>query len=217
MTDDETPAAGEPPEAETGADETPPNTSLGGAEGELESLRTEVASLRDQMLRVAADAENTRRRTEREANDARAFAIQKFARDLLGVADNLQRAMLHAPTDAGDPLVKNLAIGLAMTEKELMGAFERNGLKKIEPLQGAKFDPHQHQAVQEQPSDDVAAGGVVQVIQPGYELFGRLVRPAMVVVAARGSAGPEAAEAAPQNPYAAANDPSSGAAVDTKA
>jgi molecular chaperone GrpE len=216
MTDDETPAAGEPPEAETGADETPPNTSL-GAEGELESLRAEVASLRDQMLRVAADAENTRRRTEREANDARAFAIQKFARDLLGVADNLQRAMLHAPTDAADPLVKNLAIGLAMTEKELMGAFERNGLKKVDPVPGAKFDPHQHQAVQEQPSDDVAAGGVVQVVQPGYELFGRLVRPAMVVVAARGSAGAEAAEPAPQNPYAAANDGASGASVDTKA
>ncbi len=97
--------------------------------------------------------------------------------------------MQHAPKDAADPLVKNLAIGLEMTEKELMAAFERNGLKKLEPVRGAKFDPHQHQAMQEQPADDVAAGGVVQVVQPGYELFGRLVRPAMVVVAARGSAG----------------------------
>src|SRR5581483_6650070 len=143
-----------------------------------------------------------------------------FARDLLGVADNLQRAMLHAPTDAADPLVKNLAIGLELTERELMGAFERNGLKKIDPAKGARFDPHQHQAMQEQTAADVAPGGIVQVIQPGYELFGRLVRPAMVIVAARDSTGPEppAAESgASANPYAAANDEGAGASVDTKA
>jgi molecular chaperone GrpE len=184
---------------------------------DTELLRAEVANLKEQVLRYAAEAENTKRRAEREANDSRAYAIQKFARDLLGVADNLQRAMQHAPTDAADPLVKNLAIGLEMTEKELMGAFERNGLKKLEPVRGTKFDPHQHQAIQEQPAADVAAGGVVQVIQPGYELFGRLVRPAMVVVAARGSAGAEAAEPVAQNPYAGAGEPGSGAAVDTKA
>ena len=125
--------------------------------------------------------------------------------------------MQHAPKDSADPLVKNLAIGLDMTEKELMGAFERNGLKKLDPVRGAKFDPHQHQAVQEQPAADVAAGGVLQVIQPGYELFGRLVRPAMVIVAARGSAGSEAAEPVAQNPYAAVGDGDSGASVDTKA
>ena len=209
MSDDETPAEGAEPEA-GGADPF-------ATDGELESLRAEVASLKDQMLRVAAEAENTKRRAEREANDSRAYAIQKFARDLLGVADNLQRAMQHAPKDAADPLVKNLAIGLEMTEKELMGAFERNGLKKLDPPRGAKFDPHQHQAVQEQPASDVGAGGVLQVIQPGYELFGRLVRPAMVIVAARGSAGPEAADQPAQNPYAAAGDDGSGASVDTKA
>jgi molecular chaperone GrpE len=209
MSDDETPMGGPESEAEADAAALPP-------EEEAEALRAEVASLKDQMLRVAADAENAKRRAEREANDSRAFAIQKFARDLVGVADNLQRAMQHAPTDAADPLVKNLAVGLAMTEKELMGAFERNGLKKIEPVRGAKFDPHQHQAMQEQPSDDVAPGGVLQVIQPGYELFGRLLRPAMVVVAAKGSGGAEAADPVAQNPYAAANDPA-GASVDTKA
>ena len=150
-----------------------------------ETLRAEVASLKDQMLRVAADAENSKRRAEREANDARAYAIQKFARDLLAVADNLQRAMLHAPKDAADPLVKNLAIGLEMTERDLLGAFERNGLKKIDPPRGERFDPHLHQAMQEQGCDDVPAGAIVQVVQPGYELFGRLVRPALVVVAAR--------------------------------
>ncbi len=209
MSDDETPVGG----SETEADAADPPLA---AEDEVEALRAELAALKDQALRIAADAENTKRRTEREANDARAYAIQKFARDLLGVADNLQRAMLHAPTDAADPLVKNLAIGLQLTEKELMGAFERNGLKKIDPVKGAKFDPHQHQAMQEQPSDDVGAGGVVQVIQPGYELFGRLIRPAMVVVAARGSGGAEAADPVAQNPYAAADD-SAGASVDTKA
>jgi molecular chaperone GrpE len=209
MSDDETPAGG--PETEADAAAEPPT-----AEQEVEALRAELAALKDQALRIAAEAENSKRRAEREANDSRAFAIQKFARDLLGVADNLQRAMQHAPTDAADPLVKNLAIGLALTEKELMGAFERNGLKKIDPVKGAKFDPHQHQAMQEQPSDEVGAGGVVQVIQPGYELFGRLVRPAMVIVAAKGSGGAEAAEPVAQNPYAAANDPA-GASVDTKA
>ena len=90
-------------------------------------------------------------------------------------------------------------------------------MKKLDPVRGAKFDPHQHQAVQEQPAADVAAGGVLQVIQPGYELFGRLVRPAMVIVAARGSAGAEAAEPVAQNPYADAGGDGSGAAVDTKA
>jgi molecular chaperone GrpE len=210
MTDDETPAEGGEAPVDGGAANPEPGD-------ELEGLRAEVQQLKDQMLRVAAEAENTKRRTEREANDARAYAIQKFARDLLGVADNLQRAMQHAPKDSGDPLVKNLAIGLEMTEKELMGAFERNGLKKIDPVQGAKFDPHQHQAMQEQPSDVVAPGAVLQVIQPGYELFGRLVRPALVVVAARGSAGAEAGDTAAVNPYAAANDSGSGASVDTKA
>jgi len=209
MSDDETPDGGPATEADANAEPMTP-------EAEVEALRAELAALKDQTLRIAADAENTKRRTEREANDSRAYAIQKFARDLLGVADNLQRAMQHAPKDAADPLVKNLAIGLEMTEKELMAAFERNGLKKIEPTRGAKFDPHQHQAVQEQPSDDVGAGGVLQVIQPGYELFGRLVRPAMVVVAAKGSGGAEASEPVAQNPYAAAND-SAGASVDTKA
>ena len=182
---------------------------------ETEALRAEVAELREKILRVAADAENAKRRAEREANDGRAYAIQKFARDLLGVADNLQRAMQHAPRDAEDPLVKNLAIGLEMTEKELISAFERNGLKRLDPERGVKFDPHQHQAVMEQPADDVAGGSVLQVLQSGYELFGRVVRPAMVVVSAKGSGA--AAEAPAANPYAQAGSDEAGAEVDRKA
>src|ERR1700722_14293678 len=107
-----------------------------------DALRAELAGLKEQVLRYAADAENTKRRAEREANDARAYAIQKFARDLLGVADNLTRALQHAPLQDSDPAVKNFVLGIEMTEKELSGAFERNGLKKVDPAKGAKFDPH---------------------------------------------------------------------------
>ena len=207
MSEDKTPA----PETEAPAAETDADT--------YDALRAETQALKDQALRYAADAENTKRRAEREMNDARAYAIQKFARDLLGVADNLSRATAHSPRDSQDAAVTNFIIGVEMTEKELLGAFERNGLKKIDPAKGEKFDPHLHQAVMEQPSDEVSAGGVIQVLQAGYELMGRLVRPAMVAVAAKGSKGPDApAEptAGAANPYAATGD-TSGEAFDTKA
>ncbi len=174
------------------------------------ALKAEVAALKDQLLRYAAEAENTKRRAEREANDARAYAIQKFASALLGVADNLSRALQHAPKESVDDAFKNFLLGIEMTEKELMGAFERNGLKKIDPQPGEKFDPHRHQAVIQQETTAVEPGSVVAVLQAGYELMGRNVRPAMVAVAAKGAA-PEAV-----NPYAAHAD-DAGGAVDTKA
>jgi molecular chaperone GrpE len=180
-----------------GEDEIPGDDALTRAEGE-------VAALKDQLLRIAAEAENTRRRAEREANDARAYAIQKFAKDLLGVADNLARALTAQPADTGDSAVKNFVVGVELTEKELQGAFERNGLKRIDPPKGEKFDPHKHQAMMEQPGSDVAPGGVIQVLQPGYELLGRLIRPAMVVVAAKvAGAKPNGGDAPAGNPYAA--------------
>jgi molecular chaperone GrpE len=182
-------------------EDLPLDDALTRAEGE-------IATLKDQLLRMAAEAENTRRRAERESNDARAYAIQKFARDLLGVAVNLQRALQHAPKDSIEGPVKNLVVGLEMTEKELQGAFERNGLKRVEPKRGEKFDPHLHQAMMEQPADDVPAGGVIQVMQSGYELMGRIVRPAMVVVAAKGSGAGAAAAA---QPPVASEDPGQGA------
>jgi molecular chaperone GrpE len=181
------------------------------------ALEAEVAGLKEQVLRFAADAENTKRRAEREANDARAFAIQKFARDLLGVADNLTRALGAAKPDEANAALTSLRTGIEMTEKELMGAFERNGLKKVDPGPGVKFDPHQHQAVMEQPSAEVAGGGVIQTLQAGYELFGRIVRPAMVVVAAKGSTGAAAAEPVTANPYAQNDGGEDDHAVDTKA
>ncbi|MDB5419261.1 MAG: grpE [Phenylobacterium sp.] len=193
-----------------------------GADGdaeEIEALRAEAAALKEQVLRYAAEADNTRRRAEREANDARAYAIQKFARDLLGVADNLSRALAAHPESA-DPVVKNFIVGVEMTEKELQAAFERNGLKKIQPAKGDKFDPHQHQAMMELADTDVAPGAVVEVMQPGYDLLGRLVRPAMVVVAAKGAGtGPKAngSDGSAANPYAVGEDEGSGGAVDTRA
>jgi molecular chaperone GrpE len=188
-------------------------------EAELSALKAETAALKEQILRYAAEAENTRRRAEREANDARAYAIQKFARDLLGVADNLSRALAHEPADGGDPAIKNFVLGVEMTEKELLGAFERNGLKRIAPAKGDKFDPHQHQAMAEVPGTDVPAGGVVEVMQPGYELLGRLVRPAMVMVAAK-EAGAQPDGPKPTggtNPYAGGDEADPGGSVDRRA
>ncbi|HEY2178186.1 MAG TPA: nucleotide exchange factor GrpE [Caulobacteraceae bacterium] len=164
--------------------------------GDIDGLRAELAGLKDQALRFAAEAENTRRRAEREINDARAYAIQKFARDLLGVADNLSRALAHAPKEGEETPARSLAVGLEMTQKELLSAFERNGLKRLSPAAGERFDPHRHQAMTEQTSADVPPGTVIEVLQDGYELFGRIVRPAMVVVAARDSTGPSPQSAA---------------------
>jgi molecular chaperone GrpE len=182
---------------------------------EIEALRAEVAALKDQALRYAAEAENTKRRAEKEVNDARAFAIQRFARDLFEVADNMQRALQAARGSSlegsAEPAVKNLVLGIEMTEKAIATAFERNGLKPIAPARGDKFDPHLHQAMMEQPADDVPPGSVSAVMQTGYELFGRVVRPAMVATTPK---GPASATAGP-NGYAAGED--SGAAVDTKA
>ena len=181
---------------------------------ELDRLTAENAVLKEQALRYAAEAENTKRRAERESNDARAFAIQRFARDLLDAADNLGRALTAPPKDHDDPAVKNFVLGIEMTEKALQTAFERNGLKRISPARGDRFDPHLHQAMMEQPADDVAPGSVLMVMQPGYELFGRNVRPAMVIVSPKAPAQP-APEAS--NPYAHSQDTAGGAEVDTKA
>lgn len=212
MTDDTTPG----PEAYEFDDE---DTAQDNAA--LDAALAEIAQLKENMLRVAADAENAKRRAEREANDARAFAIQKFARDLLGVADNLSRALQHAPRDDASAAVKNLIVGLDMTEKELNQAFERNGLKKVEPGAGEKFDPHFHQAMMEQNAPTLPAGSVIMVMQPGYELMGRIVRPAMVVVADRASganlnATPASDDTAAQGAYAEPGA-ATGAAFDTKA
>ncbi len=156
----------------------------------LDQVIAERDDWKDRALRVAAEMENLKRRSETQQNDARAFAIQRFARDLLGVADNLERALQAAPKDAEGPAA-GLVTGLEMTQKSLLQAFETNGLKRLAPDAGDAFDPNFHQAMLEQPSDTVAGGAVIQTMQAGFELFGRTIRPAMVVVAAKGS-GPKA-------------------------
>jgi molecular chaperone GrpE len=189
-----------------------------GDDADVEAMAAEIQALKEQVLRYAAEAENTKRRAERETNDARAYAITKFARDLLGVADNFDRALTAAPAE-GEGAVKNFVVGVEMTSKALQTAFENNGLKKIDPAKGEKFDPHKHQAMMEQPAGDgVEPGAVIQTLQAGYELLGRLVRPAMVVVAAKsGGAQPKAEGGA--NPYAAGEGESGdqGGSVDTRA
>ena len=157
--------------------------------GPVDALIAERDEWKDRALRAVAEADNVKRRAEREMNDARAYAITRFARDLLGVADNLSRALQAAPKENADAAVGGLVTGLEMTEKSLLSAFESNGLTRVAPEAGEPFDPNLHQAMMEQPSDTVAAGQVIQTMQAGYALFGRVVRPAMVVVAARGSGG----------------------------
>ena len=181
---------------------------------ELEKLTAENIALKEQALRYAAEAENIKRRAEREMNDARAFAIQRFARDLLGVADVLTRALSSTPAEIADPAFKNFVAGIEMTDKELAGAFEKNGVKKIHPVKGDRFDPHLHQAVMEQPAADVEGGGVIMVMQAGYELFGRVIRPAMVTVAAKSASAQSPAQ---PNGYAHGDDEDTGASLDTQA
>ena len=203
MTDETTPANDEADAQQAAPAEAQP----------LEQIQAELNEWRDKALRAAAEAENIRRRAERETNDARAYAIQRFASDLFQAADNLEQAVRASPREVEDAAVKNLVLGIEMTEKALQSAFERNGLKRIAPDRGARFDPHLHQAMLEQDDIEVEPGQVTQVMRPGYELFGRVIRPAMVAVAAK---RPGAA-ADGQGAYAAANGGSAGGKVDTKA
>ncbi|CAL1690038.1 Protein GrpE [Brevundimonas subvibrioides] len=183
--------------AEAGLDADPDNLAP------LDAMIADRDLWKDRAMRAAAEADNVKRRTETQMNDARAFAIQRFAKDLLGVADNLERALMAAPKDA-DSAAAGLINGLELTQKSLLQAFETNGLKRLAPGLGDAFDPHLHQAMMEQPSTEAPGGTVLQTMQAGYELFGRTVRPAMVVVAAKGS-GPQGS-----NPYAAAPNGSGG-------
>lgn len=148
-----------------------------------EELQEEVGKLKDQLLRTMAEFENYRKRADREREEMAKFAITGFARDLLTVADNLRRALDSVPVDHEKPeeLLKTLMEGVEITEKELLTAFKKHGIEKIEPL-GQPFDHHLHQAMFELEDADQPAGTVVHLMQPGYSLNGRLLRPAMVGV-----------------------------------
>ena len=147
-------------------------------------LTAENRDLREQSLRTLAEMENLRRRTIREKEDAAKFAISRFAKDLLTVADNMQRALLAIPSDVGDgnDLMQTLAEGVSAVDRELAAVLERNGVRAIDAL-GQVFDSNLHEAVMEQPTADHAPGHVAQVFQTGYTLNDRLLRPAMVAVA----------------------------------
>jgi molecular chaperone GrpE len=163
----------------------------GEGAGTIAVLEGRIADLTDRLLRAHAEMDNLRKRTEREKEDAQKYAITKFARDLLGVGDNLQRAIAAVPADApeADPALKTLIDGVSLTQREFSNVLERNGVKRME-ASGQPFNPHQHQAMVELEQPDVAPGTVVQVYQEGYSLGDRVLRPAMVVVAKGGEKRP---------------------------
>jgi molecular chaperone GrpE len=158
------------------------------------SLDRELAETKDRLLRTLADMDNMRKRTEREVADARVYGISNFARDILGVADNMHRAMAALDDELrakADEPTKVLLEGVELTERELMNVLEKHGVKRIEPL-GQKFDPNRHQAMYEIEDASVPAGTVIQVMQAGYLIGDRMLRPALVAVAKGGGKAPPA-------------------------
>jgi len=157
----------------------------------LSKAQAEVAELKDRLLRTAAESENLRKRMEREKEDALKYGANKFAKDILTVADNLRRALESAPkaeAETSEP-VKNLVVGIEATERELLSVFERHGITRIDP-KGQRFDPNLHQAMFEVQDPSQPSGMVVQVIAAGYMQHGRLLRAAMVGVS-KGGPAPE--------------------------
>ena len=173
-------------EAQTDGD---PGRKLGA---DLDALLVENAEMRDRLLRTLADMENLRRRTEREKADTARYAITNFARDVLTVGDNLKRTVDHVPAEAAaqDPALKTFLEGVELTERELLNVLERHGVTRIEPL-GQRFDPNCHQAMYEVQNADVPEGTVVDVMQSGYAIGDRCLRPALVAVAKGGAKQPK--------------------------
>jgi molecular chaperone GrpE len=165
-------------------------------QGSVEALTKELNEARDRTLRTLAEMENLRKRTSREIADARAYGITGFARDILDIADNLQRALDAVPAEAkaaADPGLKALIEGVELTERSLHATLEKNGVKKFDPT-GEKFDPNFQQAMYEVPDPSVPSGTVVQVVQAGYTIGERVLRPALVGVS-KGGAKPASASA----------------------
>ena len=188
-------AAGMPREASSPA-------SAAAPEADAAAL---AADLKDKLLRTLAEMENLRKRTAREVTDARLYGVTSFARDMLAVADNMRRALdavspaLRASAEAG---VKSLIEGVELTERELLKALEKSGVRQFTP-KGEKFDPNVHQAMYEVPDVSVPAGSIVEVVQPGYMIGERVLRPAMVGVS---KGGPRTAPPSSSRPSRSAND-----------
>ena len=180
--------------------ETAPDGAAESSSGELANLQAEVAELKERHLRALADAENVRRRAERERLDVSQYAVTRFARDMLSISDNLQRALAHLPPQSeldSCPAVKAVLEGVEATERELTATLERHGVRVID-TKDAKFDPHLHQAIAEVPAPGKPQGSIVDVVQTGYVISDRLLRPAMVTVA-RGRGNGEEKSAPPQS------------------
>lgn len=174
----------------------------------IPTLKAQVAELTDRLLRAHADMENQRKMAEKEREDTAKYAISKFAKDIVQVGDNFQRAISAVPQDAvdSDPALKSFLDGVSMLDREFHNILERHNIKRIEPT-GEPFNPHFHQAMMEQDNPSVPHGTVLQVIQAGYMLSDRVMRPAMVVVAKGGPKGaPRPSDAEPAQPPAADNE-----------
>ncbi|PWE18390.1 nucleotide exchange factor GrpE [Marinicauda salina] len=166
------------------------------AEKSVEQLTAELDDLRDRLLRAVADAENTRKRAQREVRDTREYAVTGFARDMLDIADNLRRAIESVDQETRDnasEALKNLVEGVEMTERKLLSTLEGHGVKKVDPEPGEPLDPNRHQAAAQIPADQ-PKGRIAHVMQPGYVIGDRTLRAAMVVVSAGGGEGDESGE-----------------------
>ncbi|AVX02800.1 nucleotide exchange factor GrpE [Maritalea myrionectae] len=182
-------------EVQDGADEAQSEADAPEAADPISALESENAKLKDRLLRAVAEMENLRKRAERDVKDARQYAIANFARDMLTATDNLSRALTIMPQETRDEATgtfQSLIEGVEMTEREMIRLLEKNGITKIEP-KGQKFDPHFHQAMFEVPNPDAVEGTVTEVVQAGYVIGERVLRPAMVGVA---KGGPKSAPAA---------------------
>ena len=171
----------------------PPEANPSAAQQQSDAVAL-AAELKDRLLRTLAEMENLRKRTEREVTDARLYGVASFARDMLGVADNMRRALDAVSPElraSAEPGVKALIDGVELTERELLKALEKNGVRQFSP-RGEKFDPNVHQAIFEVPNPSVPAGSVVEVVAPGYMIGERVLRPAMVGVS---KGGPKTAPA----------------------
>lgn len=164
--------------------QTPDATGQSADERKIEALQSELDTAKDQMMRALAEADNARKRAQRERQDASKYAISGFSKDLLSVADNLRRALEAVPADLLDshPQIRNLTDGIEATERELMRCFEKNGIRKILPID-QPFDPNFHEVMFEAPVPGKAPGTVIQIIETGYTLNDRILRPARVGVA----------------------------------
>jgi len=186
MTEPRTQSEDEDTATPEGEGNTPESKSDEAADGP----QAEIARLKDQLLRALAEAENTRRRAQKERDDTAKYATANFAKDMLAVADNFHRALESLPKDSGgSEAIKNLVAGIEATERQLQAALARHGIKKLDPL-GQIFDPNFHRAMMEIEDTEKPPGTVVQVLQPGYIIHDRLLREALVAVAK--GAGPAA-------------------------